>query len=61
MIRFDHLCCFKRVGESLEYCKDKYKKKYARNRQGFYPNTKRDGFYPKNKWEANYGRNEIGT
>ncbi len=52
MIRFDHLCCFKRVGQSLEYCKDKYKKKYARNRQGF---------YPKNKWEANYGRNEIGT
>jgi len=24
-------------------------RKYARNKQGFYPNTKRDGFYPKNK------------
>ncbi len=40
-MRFDHLCWFKRVGQSFEYCKDKHKKKYAKNRQGFYPRYKK--------------------
>ncbi len=35
-IKFDHLCCFERVGQNLEYCKDKHKRKYGRNRKGFY-------------------------
>jgi hypothetical protein len=37
MIRSDHLCRFKWVGQNLEYCKNKHKKKYGRNREGFYP------------------------
>jgi len=52
MIRFDHLCCFERVGQSFEYCKDKHKRKYAKIDKDFILDTKRDGFYPKNKLKS---------
>ncbi len=41
MIRFDHLCCFKRVGQNFEYCKDKHKRKYGRNKKRLYPRYKK--------------------
>ncbi len=41
MIKSDHLCCFERVGQNLEYCKEKYTRKYDKNIKGFYPRYKK--------------------
>ncbi len=49
MIKSTHLCCFKRVGQNLEYCKYKHKRNMVEIEKDFILDMKKDGFYPKNR------------